>query len=288
VGDLSISMHVAAWLEGAPARPPLEPGYPFGGVADRLRSYDLLVGNLECAVTKGGTARRPKPLKGFLGAAELLAGVGFDAVSVANNHTLDFGVDGFDDTLAHLRDAGLPFFGAHFDVGHGSTDPVLVLTSHGIRIAFVGQYERSMKDAVADVARAKAQADVVLVFPHWGIDYVVDPILHQRRMGRRLIDAGADAVIGAHPHVVQPEEVYKGRLIAHSLGNFVFSGMSTPESRNGALIELDVTKTGVVGHRYRRVSLDLRGAPHFVGDATAEPPLAKRPRPMRMLPLDGD
>lgn len=287
VGDVSISMHVAARLEIAdknPAAPGVEPGYPFAAVVDRLRGYDLLIGNLECVLASRGRTTRKKPLKGPARAPTLLKEAGFDGVSVANNHTYDLAETGFAESLRQLEAQDLPYFGAH--IVDAQRDPSRVFEVNGIKIALVGHYNREPSLGLADVARAKASADVVIVFVHWGIDYDPDPTRFQRQWGRKLIDAGADAVIGAHPHVVQPEEIYDGKLIVHSLGNFVFSGMVEPGSRTGALIELDVDRTGVRDHRYRRVRLDDRGAPSFPDDARTTPlPALDPPGPRRLRPL---
>lgn len=286
VGDVSISMHVAARLDIAaknPASPGIEPGYPFAAVADRLRSYDLMIGNLECALASRGKTTRRKPLKCPANAPSLLKEAGFDGVSIGNNHSYDLAETGFAETVRHLEEQSLPYFGAH--LVDPRRDPSRMFELNGVKIAIVGHYNREPSLGLADVERAKKSADVVIVFVHWGIDYDPDPTRFQRQWGRKLIDAGADAVVGAHPHVMQPEEIYNGKLIIHSIGNFVFSGMVEPGSRTGALLELDVDRTGVKDHRYRRVRLDDRGAPSFP-DAEATPlPTLDPPGPRRLRPL---
>jgi poly-gamma-glutamate capsule biosynthesis protein CapA/YwtB (metallophosphatase superfamily) len=104
-----------------------------------------------------------------------------------------------------------------------------------------------------------------------------------------MIEHGADAVVGAHSHIVQPEELHQGKLIAHSLGNFVFSGMIKRGSRDGAILELDVDRSGVVGHRFQPVRLDERGAPSLRGTPTTSAPLTPdEPRPLTPMgkPID--
>lgn len=284
VGDVAMALHVKSYLEGeSVARPPLEPGYPFGFVAERLRAYDLLVGNLECVVSSRGEARRPLPLNAPLVAPTILRDAGFDIVSVANNHSLDLGFQGYAEMLGRLRQVGLGVAGDHLAIT--LERPFVVREVSGVRIAVVGNYNRAHDDAVADVRAAKAAADVVLVFEHWGDDFVLAPEHAQRVLGRDLVDAGADAVIGAHAHVVQPEETYRGKLIVHGLGNFVFTGMTQPGTRTGALVELDVDKTGLVAHRYRRVAIDDRGSPRFVNAEPTEAPELDPPGPRVLPPL---
>jgi hypothetical protein len=151
----------------------------------------------------------------------------------------------------------------------------------GVRIALVGHVDRGSARSLLDVTQARAKADVVIVFVHWGIEYELWPTKYQREASRALIDAGADAVVAAHAHVVQPAERYRDRLIAHGIGNFVFSGMVRPGSHTGTLLELDVTRKGITGHRFLRVAIDDRGAPRFVGEPSEEPPLdPPGPRPL--------
>ncbi len=272
VGDLALALHVKSYLDGdTPGDPPLEPGYPFGFVRERLRAYDLLVGNLECVVTTRGAATRAQPLHASLRTPDVLRDAGFDVLSVANNHAHDFGDDGYEQTVRRLREVGLDVAGEHLAVVAKS--PFVVREVAGIRVAIVGHFNREHDRAVRDVRAAKAVADVVVVFEHWGADFVATPERSQRVLGHDLVDAGAEVVVGAHAHVVQPEESYHGKLIAHGLGNFVFTGMTEPGSRTGALLELDLDARGLIGHRYRSIRIDERGSPRFVGDATAEPTL---------------
>lgn len=271
VGDVSLSFHITAYLEGFPAEPPIEPLFPFAAVASQLASYDLTVGNLECVISSLGDKTRRKVLRAPVSAPRLLRDAGFDVLSVANNHSLDLGEVGYRQTLSRLQDEGLTVAGAHMI--DERLDPVAITSVDGLRIAIVGHYNREPRRAMADLARARAGADVVIVFVHWGNDWEPSPLRFQRQWGRKLIDAGADAVVGAHPHVVQPDELYQGKLIAHSLGNFVFSAMTRPGTRLGALLELDLDDRGVVDHRYRKVALDDRGAAHLEGEPTRAPPL---------------
>lgn len=287
---MALSMHVAAYLDGdLVPEPPLEPGYPFGHMLAELKAYDLLVGNLECVVTNRGSPNIPRPLKAPLKTPELLLSSGFDVVSIANNHVEDMGDKGYLDMMRRLEEAKLPYVGG--TLVDATRDPNVIRTVGGTRVAIVGHYERSHRAALEDVKRARATADVVVVFPHWGIDMGYEPTRYQRQWARKLIDAGADAVVGAHSHIVHPQEIYQGKLIAYSLGNFVFSGMVRPATRVGALLELDVTPKGIAAHRYRRVAMDERGAPRLVGEPTSEPALEPQtPSKLRDLgkPIDFD
>lgn len=264
-GDVAIALGV-----GRVVASHQEPTFPLGDVAERLRTYDLLVGNLECVVTTQGVAAVREPLFAPVETPKLLVDAGFDFVSIANNHTLDMSASGYFEMLGKLDAAGLGHFGST-TVDH-TRDPVLIKEIDGLRVALIGHMNREEKLAIQDVVRARAKADVVIVFEHWGIEYALYPVLHQRLLGRTLIDAGADAVIGAHAHVVQPMEIYKKKLIAYGLGNFVFSSMVRRGTHTGAVLEMDLDKQGIVGHRFQRVTIDDRGAPHWTGEPTDEPP----------------
>ncbi|MDI3282621.1 CapA family protein [Polyangium sp. 15x6] len=280
VGDVSMAGGVGAVIKKGQ-----EPAFPFAHVAERLRSYDLLVGNLECVVTSQGEATIPEPLVAPLSAPRLLLTAGFDMVSVANNHTLDMSEAGYFEMLERLDSAGLGHFGT--TQASPAREAFVVREVAGVRIALIGHVDRGGPRSQQDVARARERADVVIVFVHWGIEYALTPSKYQREASRALIDAGADAVIAAHAHVVQPAERYRGRLIAHGIGNFVFSGMTRPGSRTGTLVELDVTREGITGHRFVRVAIDDRGAPRFVGEPSEEPSLDP-PGPRPLPPMAGE
>ncbi|MFO0551359.1 MAG: CapA family protein [Polyangiaceae bacterium] len=276
VGDLSFSMHVESYLNGYPADPPVEAGYPLTHVADRLRSYDFTVGNLECVMSERGTPRIPRPLTCPDKSAQVLLDAGFDLVSVANNHVQDMSDEGYVDMLRRLDRIGLPYTGHLVKPGQ---DPLVVREVNGIKIAVLGYFNRRKTRALDDLARARKVADFVVVFPHWGIDFGFDPLDLQRRWAHELIAAGADLIVGAHSHIVQEEELIDGKLVAYSLGNFVFSGMYKPGSRSGAILEVDIGPGGkLLDHRYQRVSIDERGVPRLEGEPTATPPLPSRPR----------
>jgi len=276
-GDVAISLGV-----GAIVATHRDPTFPFADVAERLRSYDLLVGNLECVVATRGEPTIREPLVAPPDTPKLLADAGFDLVSIANNHTLDMANAGYFEMLEKLDAVKLEHFGS--TTADHARDPVAIREVQGIRVALIGHMNREEKKAIEDIKRARMAADIVIVFEHWGIEYAQYPVRHQRLLGRTLIDAGADAVIGAHAHVVQPIEIYKNKLIAYGLGNFVFSSMVRQGTHNGAVLELDLEKSGIVGRRFRSVTIDERGAPHWNGE-TSEEPVFDPPGPRKLGPL---
>lgn len=227
-----------------------------------LRKADLTVGNLETPVTERGEQQdkkyvfRSSPLS-----VHAMVEAGFDLVSLANNHVLDYGVDGLNDTLDHLNEAGLPFAGAGRNDGE-AYKPVY-LERGGQRIAFVGlsrvipavtwgatpdrpgvavTYDPTR--ALQSIEEAREEADLIVVLVHWGIELKETPESYQVELGHQYIDAGADLVIGSHPHVLQGLESYKGKWIAYSLGNFIFTTSQESATWETVILEASCTKDG--------------------------------------------
>jgi hypothetical protein len=266
---LLVDKHLTRIAHDHPEVAHLPTGYPFHDVRARIAAADFAVGNLECVASEAGKPESPNlpmphvPLRCPL-ALPGIAAAGFDLLSVANNHAHDFGRDGFDGTLRAVEAAGLRWFGAEAHE-HRPQAPHLV-TLRGVRIALLAYYNPPFP--ADDLARARAAADLVVVFNHWGQENEVEPLILQRKLGRELVDAGADLVVGTHAHVVQPTERHHGKLIVYGLGNFVFSGMTFHEPNSiGALLEVDVDpRTRALSARLQRVRLDDDGAPHLEGE----------------------
>lgn len=234
VGDIMLDRHVRERMASSGQEYPFA---AFGSVTSSVHA-DLLIGNLEGAIS----ARRP-PVKSIdfafdASIASLLKRIGFGALSLANNHSLDQGFPGYDDTRHALDSAGLVSF------GHQVKDdlPAVVIDVQGRRVALLGYNitdnsldEKAVATAV-DIARAKAE--IVVVMMHWGTEYELKQNAAQTNLAHRLIDYGADAVIGGHPHVVQGVEVYHGKPIVYSLGNFVFDQYFSEDTQQGIAVAL--------------------------------------------------
>jgi hypothetical protein len=272
-GDLSLSIQVGINIEARARgkRPSLAPDYPFSAVKDRIASADIALGNLECVTSPIGERTSPFPtLRAPVLAIPLIRDAGFDVVSLANNHTEDFGRGAFADMVARLDQAGLPHIGQGFRSIH--PEEPLIREVRGVRLGFIAFGDVEPDKAYRDVARARPKVDVLVIFNHWGREDSTAPLAVQRRLGRGLVEAGADLIVGAHAHVLQPEEWYQGKLIFYGLGNFVFSGMGHDERRRvGGYLEVDVDRRGVVARRLYRIRLDDSGAPQWL-DATPTAP----------------
>lgn len=215
--------------------------YLFSGVAGTLTSDSLTVGNLECAVSKRGTAEDKTYT--FRADPAVLPGLresGIEAVTLANNHAHDFGRQAMLDTVDYLREANITAVGAGRNA-HEAYKPAL-FTLEEQRVALLGASRvlptdrwaaRDDRPGIAsaydptrvlqEIRAVRPEVDVVVVYFHWGKERMTRPEQYQRVMAQQCIDAGADLVIGSHPHVLQGFEYYKGRLIVYSLGNFVFN-----------------------------------------------------------------
>ena len=250
---------------------------PFERFASELSRADAAVGNLECAVATGGAP--VEKIYNFRADPRVLPVLArhFAAVTLANNHSGDYGPSALLETMAGLRHAELPFFGAGKDLSEAHR--AVFLERRGVKIALLGydeflprQFEASAsspgvawsedEEVVSDIRAARAAgADIVIPFMHWGWEFEPAPCPRQRELAHRMLDAGADAVIGSHPHVTQGAEYYRGKPILYSLGNFVFDGFDAPEARVGWLATLTLTKTGVVAFSTELARLDERGLP---------------------------
>jgi poly-gamma-glutamate capsule biosynthesis protein CapA/YwtB (metallophosphatase superfamily) len=205
---------------------------------------------------------------------------GFDVISLANNHVFDFGAGGLEDTLAHVRAAGLEPVGAGVTAEEARRE--VVVEVRGVRVGFLAFTEMTnehlsstgfvgrLDQATARVAEVSARVDVLLVSLHWGVQFHARPGRWQRRLAQRLIDAGADAIIGHHPHVLQTVETYAGKPIVYSLGNFVFGPQPTPRDAS-AIAEVEIASGHVTSLRMIPVMLGgVAGSPIVATDARGE------------------
>ncbi len=215
--------------------------YPFENMdLTYMKSNDILVANLEGpiakkrALTSKSIAFRFNP-----DIVPLLKKYFFDALSQANNHAMDMGVSGFNDTFDLLAPTGIQAFGdpRQIDDRSVATFDVQGQSSGGQKIVFLGLEEVVYKiddaKAVAKIKELTAQGYKVIPFMHWGIEYQHKPNARQQQLAHEFIDAGAVAVIGCHPHVVETFETYKNRPIFYSLGNAVFDQYFSPDTQEG-------------------------------------------------------
>ncbi|MBA2444940.1 MAG: CapA family protein [Nocardioidaceae bacterium] len=269
VGDIMLGRRVGELAAAAG-----DPSAPLRPMAARLGRADITVGNLESTLSDNGAPRQgddsfaapPTVLPG-------LADAGFDVLTLANNHAGDYGRPALVETVRAFADSGIEPLGAGAN-RREAWRPVVV-EHDGVRVGFlafnaIGETWRAGSgsagvaslrmnprtgplypvelDAVADRVRAlAARSDVTIVLPHWGDQYTHEPVADQRLVGARLLDAGATAVVGGHPHWVQDVQRHKGRFVVQSLGNFVFDMDFMQETQEGFVLDMTFRDGELVG-----------------------------------------
>jgi poly-gamma-glutamate synthesis protein (capsule biosynthesis protein) len=296
VGDVMLGRGVAAAAAGSgdPA-PALRP------TARRLAAADITVGNLENTLSRAGSPRQGDD--SFAADPAVVPGLrdaGFDVLGLANNHAGDFGDRALVDTVRRLRAGGLATFGAGGTVRQAWRPAVV--ERDGVRFGFLGFNAIGETPAVArgrpgavsvgmpprtgpldevalrrferEVRRLARTVDVVTVLPHWGTQYTNRPEPVQHLVARRLVAAGADVVVGGHPHWLQGARIVRGRPVFHSLGNFVFDMDFMRRTMEGAILELTFWGEELKGVELVPYVMDGRFAPRVVHGARAEAVLA--------------
>lgn len=252
VGDCALGAEYAqrgATFHNAIAEKNRDYSYFFSGVHSVLSQDDLTIANLETSLTKEWNRIDKSYLKyaywikGEPDYAQILAEGSVEAVSVANNHTYDYRDEGFQDTLLSLRLAGVDYFGF---------ERVLIKEVKGIKIALLGftefnvggkwqSYQDLKNQITASIQALVEKTDLIIVSFHWGMEKEIKPIAKQCELAQIAIDAGADLVLGHHPHVLQGIKEYKGKKIVFSLGNFCFGANRKPYDRDTAIFQQTFT-----------------------------------------------
>jgi poly-gamma-glutamate capsule biosynthesis protein CapA/YwtB (metallophosphatase superfamily) len=213
-------------------------GYPFEYIKDILVPADINIGNLECSLSDREAPihirNKTFNLRGSPEFCKSLADAGFNIISLANNHILDYGAGGLIDTIDNLQKEGIHHIGAGKDLEEASKP--LIIEMKGLRLAFLAftyafraRYKKpgcapcNFSFIQRQIRRVRSSVDVVIVNVHQGIEYVDFPSRKTVALYRGIADEGADLILGHHPHVVQGVEFYNNSLIVYSLGNFVSS-----------------------------------------------------------------
>jgi poly-gamma-glutamate synthesis protein (capsule biosynthesis protein) len=295
-GDVMLGRRVGARLAQVG-----DPGAALRPMARRLAAADLTVGNLESTLSTAGAPRQGGDSFGASPSVrEGLRAAGFDVLSLANNHTGDYGPRALVRTVRRVRSGGFEPVGAGADLARASR-PVVV-ERNGVTFGIVafdaigetpaagpgrpgalrvrmqprtGPLVQADLDRVTGIVRdLRSRVDVVMVLPHWGTQYTRDTVRDQRVVARALVDAGADVVAGGHPHWVQGVELVRGGLVAYSLGNFVFDMDFMRETQEGAVLELTFWGSELKGARFVPVVIGPDFAPRLAPGPRGEAILA--------------
>ncbi|WP_051946847.1 CapA family protein [Verrucomicrobium sp. BvORR106] len=274
-GDVMLGRRVAETLHRG--------NNPMASLNAALSTADLAVINLECALLPQGASPDAKALLSAPAhAAKLLKELGVDAVTLANNHSMDRGPTGLQTTVSLLDETGLKHCGAGTS-SEASLQP-LILEAQGRKMALFSVYDdeeatpsrneglmiatTASSDAlVKAIAATRAKADLIVIMPHWGREHSQTPTVEQRALAATWLNAGAHLVVGTGPHVVQPLEHLWGGSVAWSLGNLVFDGPGpTREWSRGAMLEVtwDAETLRMIRARLRPVQIANDGTAGLV------------------------
>ena len=266
--------------------------YPFLELGPWLADADIAVGSLDAAISDAGVpfgCTETFSLMGPAAAAEGFAYAGLDVMTVATNHVKDCGQaacgdDAFFDTLANLRANGVEPVGGGADLA-AARQPAIIEV-RGVRFAFLGYDEIApyyhAEPGVAgtaplleeyvreDIAAASQIADVVVFEPQWGVEYTAEPTLNQQLLAEAAVEAGADLVIGNHPHWVQATQVIGDVFVAYALGNFLFDQDWSLETQQGAVLEAAFHGSQLRGVRYYPIHIYDETQPRFAEPAEAQ------------------
>ena len=248
-GDIMLSRGLKGYIDVYGAK------YPFMKIRDEIAKHALAFANLESPISKRGEKFFPNKGIYFKSDPNVLEGLkfcDFDVLSLANNHSLDWGIDAIIDTMNYLTESGIQYTGVGF-TRQQALRPV-VFNIKGTSIAFICYneiYPLSLQesgktmltlalndDAAREIRQMKLKYDLVVASVHTGTEYIMKPGIEKQNKMRELIENGVDIVLGHHPHVIQEVEVYKGRLIAYSLGNLIFDQAWSKETSTGLLLEV--------------------------------------------------
>lgn len=265
-------------LDGGPGKAVENGEDPFARFSSVFQQADVRVGNLECVVATAGHAAE----KNFTFRASPLTlpflKKHIDIVSLANNHSGDFGSGAFSEMLGLLDRHKIGRFGGGLNLKEAHQP--YIIEKNGLRIALLGYNEfmpRSFEantdtpgiawseneQVVLDIQNARRiyRADIVIPMMHWGWENEMLAGARQRSLARIMIDAGADAVIGGHPHVIQDTEQYKGKPIIYSIGNFMIDAMDNEAQTLGWAVRLNIDKNGVSAWDTQTAKINEQGIP---------------------------
>jgi len=236
-----------------------------------LQKADIRFGNLENTLSRRGTTNPNAcvPLKADPLAISCLKKANFTVVSLANNHIMDFGIIALKDTLKSLSSVGIRYVGAGYNL-ELARQP-LILKKNGLTFIFLayigvsgatkntaGPAPGKLQYIRQDIKKYKCSDNIIIVSIHWGIEFCLFPASIEISLGRKMIDFGADIVLGHHPHIFQPVERYKTGLIAYSLGNFVFD-FKEPIRRETAILFCEFDKKS-------KKLQDFKLIPYYIND----------------------
>lgn len=223
--------------------------FVFQKIEGLLSGNDLVVGNLEGPITDNKSVSVNSKIgdrNNYIftfdpKVSDTLARKNIRLVNIGNNHISNFASSGIESTRKYLIQSEVDFFGDPENI-----DKRLIIKHiKGLKIAFVNYNQfitGAEKKTITDIDSAKKmEADLIIIYTHWGKEYIANPDQNIKNLAYRLIDNGADLIIGSHPHIVQPKEEYRGKMIYYSLGNFIFDQYFRQETQNGLAVQIEIS-----------------------------------------------
>ena len=256
--------------------------HPFKNVRDVFKGKDILFGNLETVLSnQGEKARKAVVLHSPPEKVGYLKDAGFDILNIANNHILDMGVEGFNKTLKVLDESNLVPIGANDEPRQSHA----ILERQGIRFGFLGYYgggfslpdkevwinRIELADIIRDIEFIRPKCDFIILSLHWGTENVCYPSPQQVEFAHKLIDSGANVILGHHSHTIQGIERYKHGLIAYSLGNFQFDPkISYTKTNHSMILCLNFSREGLDNYDIMPIVIDQDDVPSLAEENREE------------------
>lgn len=276
VGDILLGRKVSDMINAG------GPDTPFAYVSPLLKEEELVIGNLESPLSSRGTMLQGKDVT-FRGNPQGIVGLknsGIDVITLANNHALDCGAEALQDTISLLDQYKIYHAGAGLNIDEAKRPARFNIGNK--KISFLGYSyimpsgfqptetkpgiapaRPDINSLLTQIKTEKKQSDFVFIYFHWGAEYQDYALDYQRDLARKCIDAGADLVLGSHPHVIQGIEVYKKKLIAYSLGDFVFDHYSQ-KTGEAFILKIYLNQEGTLSAEAIPVYLTSNGQPRIV------------------------
>lgn len=219
-----------------------DPNYPFLKIGDYLKNADLTITNLEGPLINNC----PIILTGFKFCGEDtnvkgLVYAGIDAVSLANNHSTNYGLEGLNETVNTLKSNGIKPFGFNSGIEYMEVKSKKVALVGFVELGnnWAGLNNATPANVAKLVSETKTKADVIITAFHWGVEYTHKPTQNQVSLAHIAIDNGADIVLGNHPHWIQLNEIYKGKFITYAQGNTIFDQDWSQETKEGVIYKFE-------------------------------------------------
>jgi len=269
VGDIMLSRDVGKIINK------YNPEFPFLKIQDSISKADIAFANLESPISSRGEKLEKKYT--FRADPKVIDGLnfaGFDVLSLANNHALDYGTIVLEDTLEILSENNMNYIGIKQE-SEINSDP-LIIEKNGVKFAFLAYYDIDhMKNVykfnrdwypqprilneeslIKDIQNTKNKADIIIISFHWGDEYNFIHNKRQEKIAHLAIDNDANIIIGHHPHVLQEIEEYKEGLIAYSLGNFIFDQWSHEGVKDSVILEVEIRDKRIHDYKIKLIYIN--------------------------------